>query len=87
MKLFKGHSDYINGIVFEPESGELVGTCSDDHTAKLWDTNSGTCLHTFHLTSPGYIILFNRFNFGANFFKSLLFLTLTIQFTFDVMFF
>jgi len=53
VKLLKGHSDYINGIAFEPETGELVISCSDDHTARMWDTSAGALLHTFHLNSPG----------------------------------
>jgi len=56
VKMLKGHTDYINGIAFEPEVGELVTSCSDDHTARLWDTNSGTSLHTFHLSSPGMTV-------------------------------
>lgn len=53
VKLLKGHSDYINAIAFEPETGDQVTTCSDDHTARVWDINLGSCLHIFHLNSPG----------------------------------
>jgi len=55
-KLLKGHGDYINGIAFEPECGDLVITCSDDHTARLWDINTGSCLNIFYLTSPGMAV-------------------------------
>ena len=53
MKLLKGHNDYINGLAYEPESGQLIISCSDDHTAKLWDLSTGAILHAFHLSSPG----------------------------------
>ena len=53
MKLLKGHTDYINGIAFEPDTGELLISCSDDHTARLWEMSSGSILHTFYLSSPG----------------------------------
>jgi WD40 repeat protein len=52
----KGHSDYINSIVYEPEVGDMVVTASDDHTARVWDTKadiSKALIHTFSLNSPG----------------------------------
>jgi len=52
VKVLKGHSDYINSIVFEPETGDQVVTASDDHTAKLWDTAEAVCVHTFSFKSP-----------------------------------
>ena len=54
MAVLKGHSDYINSIAYEPEKGDLVLTCSDDQTGKLWDLETGQAVHTFHLTSPGH---------------------------------
>jgi len=53
VKLLKGHNDYINGLAYEPETGQLIISCSDDHTAKLWDLSTGAILHAFHLSSPG----------------------------------
>jgi len=52
MRVLKGHSDYINSIVYEPETGDQVVTGSDDHTAKLWDTADSVCVHTFYFKSP-----------------------------------
>jgi len=52
MRVLKGHSDYINSIVFEPETGDQVVTASDDHTAKLWDTADAVCVHTFNFKFP-----------------------------------
>ena len=59
MNQLKGHSDYINCVVFEPETGDLVASAADDHTARLWDAAEGVNLHTFHLNSPGLQLVNN----------------------------
>lgn len=53
MVVLKGHSDYINSLAYEPDKGDLIVSCSDDQTGKLWDLETGQAVHTFHLTSPG----------------------------------
>jgi len=50
VKVLKGHTDYVNSIVFEPESGDQMLTGSDDHTVRLWD--NAECVSTLHLKSP-----------------------------------
>jgi len=50
VRVLKGHTDYINSLVFEPEKGEQILTGSDDHTAKLWE--DGDCTATLHFKSP-----------------------------------
>eukprot|EP00798_Chlamydomonas_sp_ICE-L_P020287 gene20287-27045_t len=48
VKTFKGHTDEINAVRWDP-SGKLLASCSDDRTAKVWSLSSGTdkCLHDF----------------------------------------
>lgn len=53
VKPLKGHTDYVNSVVYEPETGDLIASCSDDHTARMWNCTTGKSLHTFHLSSPG----------------------------------
>jgi WD40 repeat protein len=43
----EGHTDVITAIAFSPD-GKLLGTCSEDGTARVWDTNDASCL----LTTP-----------------------------------
>jgi len=52
-----GHEGFISGLVFA-DSGTKVLSSSDDHTAALWDLESGTCIdqylgHTQGLTAIG----------------------------------
>ena len=39
--VLKGHSDYVNTLVYEPEKGDLILTGSDDHTAKRFKGTKG----------------------------------------------
>jgi len=50
VRILKGHTDYVNSLVFEPEKGDQLLTGSDDHTAKLWE--DGECVTTLHFKSP-----------------------------------
>jgi len=50
VRVLKGHTDYINSLVFEPEKGDQIMTGSDDHTAKLWE--NGECTSTLYFKSP-----------------------------------
>jgi len=64
VRVLKGHSDYINSIVFEPETGDQVVTASDDHTAKLWDTADSVCVHTFNFKSPAMSVTWHPAELG-----------------------
>ncbi|KAF9957305.1 hypothetical protein BGZ72_001943 [Mortierella alpina] len=37
-----GHTARITGIAFSPKS-DMIASCSDDDTIRLWDTKTGTC--------------------------------------------
>jgi WD40 repeat protein len=49
----EGHTDVITAITFSPD-GKLLGTCSHDGTARVWDTNDATCLLTDPHDRPNY---------------------------------
>jgi len=50
VKVLKGHTDYVNSLVYEPEAGEQLVTGSDDQTVRLWE--GGECVSTLHFKSP-----------------------------------
>jgi transducin (beta)-like 1 len=39
LKIFRGHADEVNAVKWDP-SGRYLASCSDDCTAKVWDTVS-----------------------------------------------
>jgi WD40 repeat protein len=39
---FEGHTSYIMAIIFSPDD-KLLGTCSLDGTARVWDTTDASC--------------------------------------------
>ncbi|KAG0076868.1 hypothetical protein BGZ90_008076 [Linnemannia elongata] len=48
LKVFEGHRDEVNAIRWDP-LGELLASCSDDKTAKVWSLAQDECL--FDLTA------------------------------------
>ena len=42
-QVLQGHKDEVNAIKWDP-SGQLLASCSDDYTAKLWSMSSSNCM-------------------------------------------
>jgi transducin (beta)-like 1 len=40
LKTYRGHTDEVNAVKWDP-SGTLLASCSDDCTAKVWDVEGG----------------------------------------------
>uniref|UniRef100_H0WMJ8 Nucleoporin Nup37 n=1 Tax=Otolemur garnettii TaxID=30611 RepID=H0WMJ8_OTOGA len=51
-KTLEGHSDFINGLVFDPKGGQEIASVSDDHTCRIWNLEGVQTAH-FVLQSPG----------------------------------
>jgi hypothetical protein len=50
----EGHTDPITAIAFSPDD-KLLGTCSEDGTARIWDTTDASCsLTVSHEIHKGY---------------------------------
>ena len=47
----KGHQNMIWSVKFSAD-GQLLASCSDDATIKLWNIATGECLNTFQDTTP-----------------------------------
>jgi small GTP-binding protein len=45
LRSFEGHQDVVRSVAFDPH-GETLASGSDDHTVKLWETQSGKLLRT-----------------------------------------
>lgn len=46
IKTFRGHTDEVNAIKWDPQ-GRLLASCSDDKTAKIWSLNQDKYVHNF----------------------------------------
>ncbi|XP_067907231.1 nucleoporin Nup37 [Heterodontus francisci] len=51
-QVIEGHTDYINDLVFDPNTGKQIASVSDDHTCRIWDLD-GNQKASFLLHSPG----------------------------------
>uniref|UniRef100_A0A5F8AU40 Nucleoporin 37 n=1 Tax=Macaca mulatta TaxID=9544 RepID=A0A5F8AU40_MACMU len=51
-KVLEGHTDFINGLVFDPKEGQEIASVSDDHTCRIWNLEGVQTAH-FVLHSPG----------------------------------
>lgn len=45
VETFEGHEDEINCLKFDP-SGNLLASCADDYTAKIWSTKTTKVIYT-----------------------------------------
>lgn len=53
LTVMKEHESFVNDIVFEPQTGELLASVGDDCKCCLWSVTDGKLLETLQLTSPG----------------------------------
>ncbi|XP_017748944.1 PREDICTED: nucleoporin Nup37 isoform X2 [Rhinopithecus bieti] len=51
-KVLEGHTDFINGLVFDPKEGQEIASVSDDHSCRIWNLEGVQTAH-FVLHSPG----------------------------------
>lgn len=50
LKIYSGHVDEVNAVKWSP-CGRYLASCSDDHTAKVWDVESESTFPLYDLTS------------------------------------
>ena len=39
-------SDWVRCVAFDPQNPNILASCSNDKTIKIWDITSGSCLST-----------------------------------------
>lgn len=47
------HTDFVNSVTYNGDSGNLVASVGDDLTARVWDSSLQSQVAKFLLTSPG----------------------------------
>ena len=52
VRTLKGHRDYVNALVYQPQDEPLIASASDDHSIILWDSQTGQRIHQFTFRSP-----------------------------------
>ncbi|KAG9490538.1 hypothetical protein GDO78_006070 [Eleutherodactylus coqui] len=57
-KILKGHTSYINDVVFSSSEGNEIASVSDDHTCRVWDL-AGNRIAMFMLRSPGMSVVWH----------------------------
>ena len=50
-------SDYVRCVAFDPQKPNILASCSDDQTIKIWDIKSGACQSTLAVDSGEYGVL------------------------------
>ncbi|XP_047491350.1 nucleoporin Nup37-like [Penaeus chinensis] len=53
------HTDFVNSVTYNGDSGNLVASVGDDLTARVWDSNLQSQVAKFLLTSPGMVVRFH----------------------------
>ena len=55
-------SDNVSCVAFKPDNPNILVSCSDDETIKMWDITSGSCVSTLRVDAGVYGVQCVRFN-------------------------
>lgn len=50
VRVLRGHAAAVSGVVYQPENGKVLLSCSADRTVKMWDGESGEELRTLSVS-------------------------------------
>ena len=58
-QILEGHTDFINSLTFDPDTGDQLASVGDDKWCKIWDRDGNQQL-SFSLSAPGMSVCWHR---------------------------
>ena len=58
LQILEGHSDFINSLTFDPDTGDQLASVGDDRWCRLWDREGNQ--RSFPLGVPGMSVCWHK---------------------------
>jgi len=58
-QVLEGHTDFINSLTFDPNTGSQLASAGDDHWCRIWGQDGNQVL-SFPLGAPGMSVCWHK---------------------------
>ena len=58
-QILEGHTDFINSLTFDPDTGDQLASVGDDNWCRIWGRDGDQQL-SFPLSAPGMTVCWHR---------------------------